>query len=129
MAGRFLLDSTVVVALLRSNVAIEDRLAAAEEVYLPAVSLGELRFGAEISARSSENLDKVETFAAACVQLPIDSDTARLYGRLKVGLRRKGRLIPDNDLWIAACALQYGLTLATQDEHYLAIDGLALEMW
>lgn len=129
MAGRFLLDSTVVVALLRSNPGIEQRLAAADEVYLPATALGELRFGAETSARSTENLANVESFAAACVHLPVDADTARFYGSLKAGLRKKGRLIPDNDLWIAASAFQHGVTLATQDDHFLAIDGLALEMW
>lgn len=40
-------------------------------------------------------------------------------------LRRKGRPSPSNDLWIAASALQHGLVLATRDEHFEAIEGLA----
>ena len=58
--------------------------------------------------------------------LVCDTETARQYGRIKVELRRKGRPIPENDMWIAAVALQHGLTLATRDAHFDAIDGLTV---
>ena len=57
--------------------------------------------------------------------LPCDFDTARLYGRIKAELRRKGKPIPENDIWIAAAAIQYGLTLVTRDRHFDFIDGLS----
>lgn len=40
-----------------------------------------------------------------------------------------GLLIPDNDIWIAATAAQYGLTLAARDAHFKRISGLSVEMW
>jgi tRNA(fMet)-specific endonuclease VapC len=52
-----------------------------------------------------------------------------LYGRIAQQLRRKGRPIPQNDIWIAATALQYDLTLVTRDEHFKQVEGLALETW
>lgn len=39
-------------------------------------------------------------------------------------LRGKGRPIPSNDLWIAACALEAGAALLTLDAHFIEVDGL-----
>ena len=61
--------------------------------------------------------------------LNCDANTAKLYGRIKQGLHAKGQMIPDNDLWIAATALQYGLTLAARDEHFNWLTGLSIEQW
>jgi len=44
-------------------------------------------------------------------------------------LRLKGRPIPENDIWIAAVALQHGLPLATRDDHFNEVDGLRVENW
>jgi tRNA(fMet)-specific endonuclease VapC len=41
----------------------------------------------------------------------------------------KGRPIPQNDLWIAAIALQYNLTLLMRDAHFQAVDGLLVQGW
>ncbi len=38
-------------------------------------------------------------------------------------------MLPDNDLWIAATAMQYGLTLVARDQHFTWIAGLTLEQW
>ena len=34
--------------------------------------------------------------------------------------------IPDNDIWIAACALVYGLSIASFDSHFLEIPEIKL---
>lgn len=61
--------------------------------------------------------------------LACDLDTAREYGVIKNALREKGRLIPENDIWIAAIARQHDLTLVTRDEHFKEIKHLKVEMW
>ena len=61
--------------------------------------------------------------------LPVDSITAEIYGRIKQGLKAKGFQMPDNDLWIAATAIQYDITLAARDGHFNWIDGLKIEQW
>jgi tRNA(fMet)-specific endonuclease VapC len=59
----------------------------------------------------------------------VDGNTARHYGEIKTELRRKGRPIPENDLWIAALGRQMSATIATRDQHFLEITGLKAEVW
>jgi tRNA(fMet)-specific endonuclease VapC len=61
--------------------------------------------------------------------LGCDTATARQYGRIKNALRARGRPIPDNDIWIAAIALQHDLTLLSRDRHFGAVAGLVVETW
>ena len=76
-----------------------------------------------------ENVARIEEFAARSAVLACDTETARQYGEVKEGLRQKGRPIPENDVWIAAIALQYDLTLVARDAHFEQIDGLELDTW
>ena len=63
-SGRFLLDTNIVIALLDGDDAVLSNLDRAPEVFIPAVALGELFFGAAKSGRPAENTAKVEQFAA-----------------------------------------------------------------
>ena len=58
-----------------------------------------------------------------------DLETARRYGIIKDRLRRKGTIIPDNDIWIAAIAMQHGLILVTRDAHFDEVESLQTERW
>lgn len=55
--------------------------------------------------------------------------TAAEYGRLKAALRTAGTPLPENDVWIAAFAVERGLPLATRDEHFLRVPGLSVLDW
>ena len=104
-------------------------IAAAEEVFIPAVVIGELFYGAKKSGRPAENSHRIEEFAADNAVLSCDAETARLYGEVKSVLQRKGRPIPENDIWIAATALQHDLILVSRDEHFEAAEGVRRERW
>jgi predicted nucleic acid-binding protein len=41
-------------------------------------------------------------------------------------LKSKGKPVPENDIWIAASAIQHGLLLFATDIHFTFIDGLTL---
>jgi predicted nucleic acid-binding protein len=56
--------------------------------------------------------------------VPVTLATADLYALVYAALRRKGRPIPTNDLWIAASSLEHGAALLSLDAHFQAIDGL-----
>ena len=127
--GRYLLDTSIVVALFQGDPAIQARLNEAPEVFLPSVVLGELHYGAARSGKSDANAARVDEFAGSCTVLPIDASTARRYGQVKGQLRTRGRPIPENDVWIAACALEHGLILVTRDGHFDEVEGLASEAW
>jgi tRNA(fMet)-specific endonuclease VapC len=54
----------------------------------------------------------------------VDERTAEHYATIYVHLKRKGRPIPTNDMWIAASALRHGFALFTYDGHFQYISGL-----
>ena len=58
-----------------------------------------------------------------------DSGTAEEYARLHAELARAGTPIPSNDLWIAALAVERGMTVVTSDDHFRRIPSLVLENW
>ncbi len=129
MNGRFLLDTNVIIALFAGEAGLRNQLEQAKEVFVPTIALGELYFGAGKSGRAKENLGRLDEFAVSASVLACDLGTAREYGVIKNSLREKGRPIPENDIWIAAIARQYGLTLVTRDAHFDGISELAMEAW
>ena len=61
--------------------------------------------------------------------ISVGGDVAKEYGVVKQELRRKGRPIPENDIWIAATARQLKLALVTRDRHFDEVDGLTKVDW
>lgn len=130
MAGsKFLLDTNAIIALQREDEALKKLLTTATDVFVPVVALGELCYGAYKSGRVEENRQNVAAFIAGRVVLRVDADTADVYGQAKQGLRAKGRPIPENDIWIAALAIQYDLTLIMDDAHFAEVDNLNWQGW
>ncbi len=130
MAGnKYLLDTNAIIALQRENEALKKLLSTATDVFVPAVAVGELYYGAYKSQRVEENRKNVAAFVANRVVLNVDADTADVYGQVKQALRAKGRPIPENDIWIAALAIQYDLTLITDDAHFDEVDNLNWQGW
>ena len=76
-----------------------------------------------------QNIERIAELVATTTILGTDADTALYYGQVKTELRQKGRPIPENDIWIAAIALQYDLTLITRDAHFEYIENLLTEEW
>jgi tRNA(fMet)-specific endonuclease VapC len=80
MAGRLLLDTSIVIDLFAGDEAVQRVLAESDEVFLPSIAAGELFYGASLSARARANLAQIEAFVAAVAVLPCDLETARRYG-------------------------------------------------
>jgi tRNA(fMet)-specific endonuclease VapC len=59
--------------------------------------------------------------------LNVTYETALIYGRTARELRKRGKLIGANDLWIASHALQHQMTLVTANlSHFHHVPGLQL---
>ena len=129
MSGRFLLDTSIVIALFAEDTSVEEHLKEAEEVFIPSIVLGKLYFGVRKSGRIRQNLKRIDELAISSAVLACDLGTAREYGEIKGALQEKGRPIPENDIWIAAIARQHGLTLVTRDEHFKEVEHLNIEVW
>ncbi len=125
------MDSNVVIASFAEDQRVLQKLGRTptEQIFVPAVVVGELYFGALKSRRQEANLKRVEEFTTASNVLPVDAGVARHYGEVRDGLRRVGRPIPENDLWIAATTLRHGLVLVTRDSHFDHVEGLRVERW
>ena len=130
-ARAFLLDTNILVASFRDEEAVSRRLddLPPESLFVPVIVLGELYFGARKSAKPAKNLARFQDFADSSNVLPCGEATARVYASVRDALRRKGRPIPENDIWIAAGALQHDLVLASRDSHFEQVEGLRLDRW
>lgn len=128
-SGRYLLDTNIVIALFAGDRSIEARVRNTANVALAPPIIGELCFGAQKSEQVTENLEKINMFVEQHLLFFCNLETAQWYGIIKDRLRRKGTLIPDNDIWIAAVAMQHGLILVTRDSHFDEVDALQTERW
>jgi tRNA(fMet)-specific endonuclease VapC len=127
--GKYLLDTNIIISVFTKDSQIHSRIAKAEEVFVPCISIGELYFGAYKSIKLEENLARIDEFALNNTVLPCDTDTAKKYGDIKSSLKEEGQSIPENNIWIAAIAQQYALTLVTKDPHFKVIENLNIETW
>ena len=129
MSGRHLLDTNIIIALFKNDENVRDHVAGSLAVFVPAIALGELYYGAAHSGRAEKNMNQVREFAESAVVLACDTTTAEHYGQIKNELKVKGRPLPENDIWIAAISRQHSLTVVTRDQHFKEIDALLLEEW
>lgn len=93
------------------------------------IVIGELYYGAQYSTKVEQNTNNISKALFHYPVLIIDENTCRHYGFVKVALRRKGKPIPENDIWISGLALQHNLILVTRDKHFDEVDGLLIEEW
>jgi len=129
MAGSYLADTNIVIAYLKPEPTVVQRIDVVGAIFVSSVVLGELYFGARKSDRVDANLARIAEFASKNTILPRDAETAEQYGMIREALRAAGRPIPENDVWIAATARQHGLTLATRDAHFAHVPALQIEAW
>lgn len=126
MSGKYLLDSNIVIDVFRGNEEAIARISQIENIYLPVIVLGELYFGANKSNQLQRRLAEIERLMKVVTVLNITPSTAKVYGIIKEQLRAKGRPIPENDIWIAAIAIENDMILLTRDEHFDYVDGIRL---
>ncbi|WP_414564019.1 MULTISPECIES: PIN domain-containing protein [unclassified Anabaena] len=93
------------------------------------IVVGELLFGAENSTRPLQNLPRYLEFISVCRILPLGRETATMYAQIRLALKRKGRPIPMNDVWIAAQCLEQGWVLVTDNTDFDYVNELIVEHW
>jgi tRNA(fMet)-specific endonuclease VapC len=102
----------------------------ADELWLPVVVYGELYAGFRQGSRFERNWEKLNRFLAE-FEVPIIEITpavAEGYGDILLDLRKEGRPIPTNDLWIAACCHSVRGTLLTADRHFMDVERLRIHL-
>ena len=123
---RLLLDTDAYSSFKRGHPAVAALLKRADDIVFSPIVAGELLHGFRGGSRFDQNLLELEQFLGNPFVrvVPVSMQTAERFGRIAVSLRRKGRAIPVNDIWIAAQAMETGADLLSFDRHFGDIDGL-----
>jgi len=117
---RVALDTNRLTDLFQGDAELAELLATCDEVWLPLIVLAEIKagfYGGTQQHRNEVLLRKFMAKPTVGMVLP-GRETAEQYARLFVQLKRAGTPVPDNDLWIAALALENDLALITRDRHF-----------
>lgn len=94
------------------------------------VTIYELFCGAAKSQDPARERAKVDRFASAVIELPLDRASAEAAANIRAELERKGYLIGPYDLLIAGQALAGGLTLVTNNvREFQRVNGLKFSSW
>lgn len=122
------LDTNAYAAFKQGDEGVVAALRAADDLILPVAVLGELLAGFAAGNREAKNRGELAQFLRAprVRVAPITEATADNYALIFAALRRKGKPIPSNDLWIAASALEHGAALLTLDKHFAVVDTLRI---
>lgn len=121
-----LLDTNAYTALARGHPIVADRVREARRVLLSMVVVGELLAGFRHGSRERENRRVLDEFLSTPYfdTIEINWRTAERFSLIWIDLRKKGRPIPTNDLWIAAHAMETGGELLSFDRHFREVPGL-----
>jgi tRNA(fMet)-specific endonuclease VapC len=124
---RVLLDTNAYSALIYGRSEVADHVREAEEVLLSTVVLGEVLYGFRNGSRYQENRKRLDEFLEnPHVQVvTLTPVTSERFGLISADLRRKGKPIPTNDIWIAAQTMETQSGLISSDPHFGSIEGLS----
>ena len=128
----YLLDTNIVIYVLkrRPKEVLAIFNANASRMAISSITLSELIYGAEKSLNTDKNLEAVEEFVSHLEVLPYDAKASQHYGQIKAALEKKGQIIGENDIHIAAHAISHGLILVSNNvREFKRVPNLALENW
>jgi tRNA(fMet)-specific endonuclease VapC len=121
------IDSNRYTDLCRGVPEVVEVIENALEVHVPLIVVAELRAGFAHGARREKNESVLTRFlnTGGVFVLPPDEQTTFFYAETYAYLRKKGKPIPTNDLWIAALVIQHQLVLLDRDSDFDSLPQLA----
>lgn len=125
---RLVIDTNLLIPLLWRGDTGEPFFDEYDEMVLPTTVLGEFKAGLFPTRAGDRNRNALDVFLqkATVNVVPITDRTADIYAKVYQALRKEGTPIPQNDMWIAASALENGADLATCDAHFRNVPMLAV---
>jgi tRNA(fMet)-specific endonuclease VapC len=124
-----ILDTNALSAAADDDPGVVALLARAEQMVLPVIVLGEYRHGIAQSRNRASYESWLAELLPDCVVLDIQEPTTHYYAEISLELKRKGKPIPTNDIWIAALCRQHSLPLLSRDRHFDWVAGTKRIDW
>lgn len=128
----YMLDTNICIYVMKvyPPTVLEKFNALAEQLCISSITLGELHYGAEKSARRETNLRAIAEFAARLEVLPFGDKAAAHYGQVRAELERQGTPCGSHDMQIGGHARSEGLTVVTNNlREFSRMPGLRTENW
>ena len=133
METKFLLDTDICIYVRQKKSAkLLSRFQQLQpnEAAVSVITFGELLYGAVKRGQMSAEREKWSELVHLLPVLPLPEEASEKYGVIRVDLESKGRVIGNNDMWIAAHALSTGLILVTNNEReFRRVKGLKIQNW
>ena len=129
---KYLLDTNIVTYVLKRRPieVLKVFNTNASRMAISSITLSELIYGAEKSPNVDRNLEAIEEFVSHLEVLPYDAKASQHYGQIKASLEKKGEIIGENDIHIAAHAISQGLILVSNNlREFQRVPHLAFENW
>lgn len=126
----FLIDTDWVIDHLNAVAEVTRRLKELEPqgLALSIISAAELWEGVYFSRDQKRSQAMLEAFLAGVTILNLDEEVCKSFGHLRGSMRKRGQIMGDFDLLIAATALRHNLTLLTNNrKHFAGITGLQIQ--
>jgi tRNA(fMet)-specific endonuclease VapC len=124
-----ILDTNALSAIADGDASAMDIVERTERLAIPVIVLGEYRLGIAQSRQRAIYQNWLREWISAVDVLDIDEETTHSYAAIGLELKKKGKPIPANDLWIAAVCRQYSLPLLSRDKHFDFVSGLRRLDW
>lgn len=124
-----ILDTNGLSAMADGELAIEPIVSKAAVVAIPVIVLGEYRYVISQSRNRAHYERWLNEYLGTFRILDVDERTTLPYREIRVQLKKVGRPIPSNDLWIAALCRQHSLPLLSRDRHFDAVPGITRVGW
>jgi tRNA(fMet)-specific endonuclease VapC len=128
----YMLDTNICIYVMKSYPPkLRERFNAhAEQLCISSITLGELHYGAEKSARRAANLTAIEQFVARLDVLAFGDKAAAHYGQLRAELERAGTPCGPHDIQIGGHARSEGLVLVSNNlREFARMPGVRVEHW
>jgi tRNA(fMet)-specific endonuclease VapC len=128
----YMLDTNICIYVMKTYpLAVRDKFnALAEQLCISSITLGELYYGAEKSARRAENLTAIAHFVARLEVLPFGEKAAAHYGQVRAELERAGMPCGAHDMQIGGHARSEGLIVVTNNiREFVRMPGVRVENW
>jgi tRNA(fMet)-specific endonuclease VapC len=128
----YMLDTNICIYVMKNYpLDLRDRFnSLAEQLCISSITLGELHYGAEKSARRVDNLSAIEAFVARLDVLPFEAKAAAHYGQVRAELERAGTPCGPHDMQIGGHARSEGLIIVTNNiGEFSRMPGLRVENW